>query len=299
VSKLATFQTYQAVGNREGLLDVLTVIAPTETWLLSNLGKEKVDFTYAEWMTQALPAAATNAAIEGAAWSAGTITARVRTGAYCQILRKCYTISRTQEQVAKAAVASEMAEQKKLALKNLAEDIEYELLNATGNSGASGTARALKGIRAWISTNNTTGTGTGLEALTESMFNDVLQAVKAQGGSPTDVLVGAAQKRVISAFVGKSTYATTIPAMEKTVVNVVDVYYGDFGKQRIHYHSLATASEVLALQTDMWKIGVLQDMTVKEVLQGACDGTSFGIVTELTLMSLNEAYSGKITQLSA
>ena len=296
---MGTEFTYDAVGNREGLLDVLTYISPTNTPLWSSLAKKAVSATYTEWLTQALPSATSNAAVEGAAWSAGTVTARVRTGNYSQILKKCYTISRTQNNVDKAAVADEIAEQRKLALLNLARDIEYALINGTGNSGASGTAREMKGIRSFISTTNTTGTGTGSEDLTESMFNDCLQAIKAQNGDPTDVYVNAFQKRQISQFKGREGNVTVMDnASAKAAYNVVDMYYGDFGSLSIHYHNLATTSEVLILQQDMFQVGIFDSPQIKEVLPGAIDGASFGIVTELTLLSKNEAFSGKITQLS-
>jgi len=295
---MGTLFTYDQIGVREGLTDILTMISPEWTPLWSHLPKKNVANTYFEWQTQALPSATSNAAVEGAAWSAGSVTARVRTGNYTQIFRKAYTISRTSNAVNVAGVADEMSEQKELAMKNLVRDIEYQLLNGTGNSGASGTARETKGIRGWISTTNITGSGTGTQALTEILFNDCLASIKAQAGMPTDVYVNSAQKRAISGFTGRSSSAVTIPATEKTVVNVVDTYIGDFGVLKVHYHDLATTTEVLVLQQDMFGIGMLGSPEIKEVLPGAVDGMSFGIVAELGLFSYNQAYSGKITQLT-
>lgn len=296
---MTTMRTYEAVGNRDGLLDVLTYISPTDSPLFSTLSRKNVSSTYVEWLTQALPSATSNAAIEGAAWSAGSVTARVRTGNYCQILRKCYTISRTQNNADKAAVADEISEQKKLAMLNLVRDIEYAILNGTGNSGSSAAARELKGIRSWISTTNETGSGSGNEALSEEMFNDCLAAIKAQNGNPTDVYVNAFQKRTISRFKGREGNVTVMDqASANAVHSVVDMFYGDFGSLKIHYHNLATTSEVLILQKDKFQVGIFDAPKIDEVLPGAMDGKSFGIVTELTLLSLNEAFSGKITQLT-
>lgn len=295
---MATFQTFQATGNREGLSDVLSYISPTKTPLYSSMPKKRIASTYHEWQTQSLPSATTNAAVEGAAWSAGTVTARSRTGNYTQIFRKCYTISRTQMAVAVAGVKDEYAEQKSLASLNLVRDIEYGLLNGTGNSGASGTARSLKGVRSWISTNNITGTGTGSETLSETFFNDCLQKIKDAAGDPTDAYVTGAKKRLISAFTGRSSSAVNINAGEKSVVNVVDTYISDFGAVRVHYHDLCTASEVLVLDDAKWAIPILDEYGPNEVLDNAVDGKTFGMAVELTLECKAETHNGKITQLS-
>ena len=42
------FQTYQAIGNREDLIDIITDISPLETPMLSSFGKTKATATYHE-----------------------------------------------------------------------------------------------------------------------------------------------------------------------------------------------------------------------------------------------------------
>ena len=60
-----TFQTFQAKGNREDLSDIIYNISPTDTPLLSAIGKEKATATLHEWQTDALAQAGANAQIEG------------------------------------------------------------------------------------------------------------------------------------------------------------------------------------------------------------------------------------------
>ena len=61
-----TTQTYQMVGRREDLTDVIHDVTPVETPFLSSIGKGKATNTFHEWQVDALAAAdGTNKVIEG------------------------------------------------------------------------------------------------------------------------------------------------------------------------------------------------------------------------------------------
>ena len=49
-----TFATYEAIGNREDLSDVIYRIDPTDTPFMSGVEKEKASAVNHEWQTQAL-----------------------------------------------------------------------------------------------------------------------------------------------------------------------------------------------------------------------------------------------------
>ncbi len=49
-----TFETYDAVGNREELADKIYQITPEETPMLSLIGRKSVESTHPEWQTDAL-----------------------------------------------------------------------------------------------------------------------------------------------------------------------------------------------------------------------------------------------------
>ena len=71
---MATYQTYQSVGNREDLTDVIYNISPTDTPFMSSVGKTKATAVYHEWQTDSLAAASTsNAAVEGADATSATL----------------------------------------------------------------------------------------------------------------------------------------------------------------------------------------------------------------------------------
>lgn len=52
-----TFATYEAIGNREDLSDMIYRISPTDTPFLSGAETEKATAVNHEWQTQALAAA--------------------------------------------------------------------------------------------------------------------------------------------------------------------------------------------------------------------------------------------------
>jgi len=290
--------TYDAIGNQEDLLDIITNISPTETPMFSAFGKSTAKSTYHEWLTDSLATATSNAAIEGADYSFAVRATRARLGNYTQIFETPVEVSDTQRVVNSAGVEDEYAFQMAKALKEHARDIEYALAStaSTGNSGASGTARTLKGVMSWITSVNETGTASGTsETLTETMFNDALQDIWANGGRPDTAYVNGWNKRKISAFTDSGT--KFIQATDKEIVNAVDVYDSDFGRIKIKVDRYMNAAQLALLQSDMWKVAILR--ATKNIEVAKVGSATRGVIeTELTLESRNQEASGKITQLA-
>jgi len=292
---MAVFTTYEAIGNRENLMDAITNISPTETPLFSGLKKVNVTGKYVEWLTDSLATATTNAKVEGADYTFGTLSPASRVGNYTQIMNKPFQVSMTEDVVSKAGRDSEKAYQLEKATKELARDAEYELINSTSSSGTSGAARSMAGILAWITTNVETGSGTGTEALTEDMFNDALQAIYDGGGRPDTAYVAGFQKRKISSFATSNTRYQDGSAGKLS--NYVSVYESDFGMIEIVYDVFMSTSVVAILEKDKWNIGVLRPFRSKEV-PSVGDSIKGVVEGEITLIAKNEASSGKITQLT-
>ena len=155
--------TYDVATNHEDLTDVLVVMGQMKTPMFSNLSKTKASNVLHEWPMDSYAAASTsNAQIEGFDYAFGALTAATRGQNYTQIFAKLGKVSRSQRASDPAGYKDEYAHQVEKALKEIGRDIEYALINGTGAvSGATGTARELKGILAWITSNISTGTGTG------------------------------------------------------------------------------------------------------------------------------------------
>ena len=93
-----TFQTYQAIGDREDLTDIIYNISPTDTPMMSSIGKEKASGVLHEWQTDALAAAASNNhQIEGDEISFGALSPTARINNHTQISRKAVVVSGTQD----------------------------------------------------------------------------------------------------------------------------------------------------------------------------------------------------------
>src|SRR6478752_8689470 len=104
-----TFQTYQAIGNREDLSDVIYRIDPTDTPCMTAFEREKATAVNHEWQTQALAAVDTaNYVLEGDDATTDAATPTVRLGNICQISDKVARVSGTQEAVDKAGRGSEL-----------------------------------------------------------------------------------------------------------------------------------------------------------------------------------------------
>jgi hypothetical protein len=295
MAQSTAFLTYDAVGNREDLSDVITNISPEETPMFSTFGKTKAKGTYHEWLTDSLADATDNAFIEGGDYTFVKVAPRARTGNYTQIFVTPVEVSDTQRSVDSAGIEDEFAYQMAKKLKEHARDIEKALVTGTGNAGASGTARRLKGVLSWITTNVETGTGTGAEALTETMFNNALQTIWNSGGRPDTAWVNGFQKRQISRLTASTT--KTLDAEDKKLVAAVDVYESDFGVIKVKLDRFMDADKVAITQTDLWKVAVLRP-TKKVDVAKVGSATRAVIETELTLEARNQAGSGKIIQLT-
>lgn len=290
-----TFQTYQAIGNREDLIDIITNISPMETWFTSNTGSTRAIATYHEWQTDTLAVATTNAQIEGDDFASTAATPTTRLGNFCQILAKVFQISETQRAVVAAGRNDEVDYQTLKNSKELARDIEFALvINSASASGASGTARKLKGALGWIATNVTTATATS-ETLSESRFNANLALVWAQGGYPSVTLVGSYQKQKISGFTSNT---RRIEAEEKKLVNTVDIYESDFGTimVRLHHtmHDIQPGYVLNLGAMELWVKAWLRPVNRIELAKtGSSD--KYKIEAELTLECRNEKGSGLMT----
>lgn len=296
MSQSTAIKTYDAVGRREDLTDVVSTITRAETPLFSKLRKVVATNTLHEWQTDTLSTGSDNAAIEGADFSFAIPGSRSRLSAYTQIFAKTAEVTRTQKKALVAGIEDEMAYQMEKRMKEIATDVEKALITGTGNSGASGTARRLKGILSWMTSNVETGTGTGSEALTESMYNGLLQKIWDNGGRPDLTLVNSFQKRKISSF---STSNTRYLSMDDKLklTNAVAIYESDFGVQSIELDPFMTTSVVAVLQTDLWAVAVYDGIHTEDVAKIG-DADRMAIVGELTLEARNQAGSGQITGLT-
>jgi len=285
-------QTYQAVGNREDLLDIITDISPTETPMFTRFKRYKATQKKMEWQTDSLKTPGSNAAVEGADFSFSRPSARTRVDNLTQIFVNTYSVSESQQSTDVAGVSSEMAYQAQKAMKEHKTDIEYAIVNGTKGAGLTNSARTMDGVLAWITTNEIDENGGVMD---EADYNDALEVAWKAGGNPDVTYVGGPQKRKISSYSANST--RYLDSSDKKLVSSVSVYESDFGMQTIILDRYVPDDTALLLQEDMWGIGVLRPSRNVGVAKIA-DAERAAIVGEYTVVCRNEKASAEITNLA-
>lgn len=307
-----TFSTYDAVGNREDLADIIYDISPTDTPFISAIPKVSASATYHEWQTDALASVAANAHIDGDDSVATAASPTTRLGNYTQISKKVPLVSGTQRKTNSAGRSNdELSYQIMKMGKELRNDMEYACvgLNNAQVAGNDTTARELGSVLSYIATNDSVGatgaspTGDGTDArtdgtqraFTEALLQDVLELIWTEGGNPDMILVGAHNKGVLSGFTGNAT--RNIDSADKKLVNAIDIYVGDFGEMQVVADRFSRARDALVLDTDHWALAELRSFE-ETPLAKTGDSDKVQILCEYTLEARNEASSGLVADLS-
>ena len=233
---------------KEDLLEQITNISPYDTPFVSQAPKVGCRHIYHQWLQDSLAAVGTvpntlTGAVEGADWSYDATTAATREFNVTMILRKDLGLSESQRAVDVAGFADQYAYEVQKAGKELAIKLERLCFGDLSTStGASGTARVMRGLQNFIATNTafagaiggTVGDATHDGIVTVGDFNEMLNSIYVQGGNPEQVYVSPRVKRQVSAFTvpgaaAGSPHARNIAAVDKKLVGAIDFYDSDFG----------------------------------------------------------------------
>ena len=306
-----TFSSYDSVGIREDLSDVIYKITPDDTPFYSKCSKGKAKNTLSEWQTDTLRASGTNAHIEGDNTTAAARSPTTRLGNYTQIFKDAVVVPDTDEGLDKAGRAREMGEQM---LKVAAEqklDIEKALFaNNARVAGNNTTARELAGVGAWLKTNvnfqsgnsgaNPTGDGTDARtddgtptAFSQTKFDSVMQSIWEEGGKPDSVYLSAFQMNKALSFTGNNNQRSQVQAGAERVIKSLAVYVTPWGTVEFVPSRENRSRDVFIMQDNMWEVAVLRPTKNVELAKTG-DATTRQVVTELTLCAKNEAANGAI-----
>lgn len=303
-----TFDTYDSVGIREDLSNVIHNISPEETPFYSKSAKKAAKNTFVEWQTDSLRASAANAHIEGDATTAEARTATTRLGNYTQIFKNAVVVSDSDDNVDNAGRAKEIAYQTLKIAKEQKLDIEKALFdNNARAAGSSTVARELAGAPAWLTTNTVAGsggadpTGDGTDARTDGTqaafsqdnFDTVMQSIWVAGGKPDTVYLSAFQMNVALGFTGNNNQRSSVQAGDERVVKSLAVYVTPWGTVEFMPSRENRSRDVFIMQDNMWEVASLRG-TKNVALAKTGDNTTRQVVTELTLCAKNEAANGII-----
>lgn len=318
-----SFDTYEAVGNREELAEAIYLITPEETPLMTLIGREPIKSTHPEWQTDALAVPGDNAKLEGNEWSFSEFAPTARVGNYSQISEKTIAVTRTQDKTLKAGRKSELKRELQKKGKELKRDMERAiLLNNASVAGASGTPRELGGFAAWLESNTNRGSagtdggfnsGTGLvdaagngtqRAFTKAQLDDVIMQTYVSGGNPNSIVLSPYAKGVFSGFTGIAELRSNQGQGSKdqlTIFAGADMYVSDFGvlnaiPNRVMSYANTTASTVLVVDPDKAAVGIFDDIQMHEAAKTG-DSERRALNVEYTLVMKNEAAHGVVADI--
>ena len=255
---MATASSYNVAGNREQILDVLTILEPEETPVVSMAKKLPATATFVEWQVDNLSAPSFDGVGEGEDVSSFSNKAinRTKLGNYVQKFRREWMVSDIQELVNTAGVSSEVANSEAKSLRELKRDLESAICSVQERQAeaGSGTPYKTRGLGQWLANGGAAAGAASSDVpaeyvmpsasldstatVTEALFNGVVQSrYETVGNANSKLTLVAAPdlKAQISKFTradtssNDSTYTVTQEATTKTVTLSVNIYDGDFG----------------------------------------------------------------------
>jgi hypothetical protein len=240
-------------------------------------------------------------------------------------MRKDWVVSKTQEVVSKAGPKSEFNRTKLIRGIELRTDIEATMVSNQASVAPSGvaTAGAMGGLRAWLATNDSLGSGgssggysAGLvtvatngtqRTFTKALLDDNIQTVYTAGGNPSILMVSPYLKRVFSTFMSDSNVAAFRTNMsgkkQGTIYGAADTYISDFGdidvvpnRQWARVGATLNRNAYL-LEPGKLKVGVLRPIAEDPEVVPNADAKAGVLICEVTLIVKNEAAHGVIADL--
>ena len=177
------------------------------------------------------------------------------------------------------------------AMKAWANDVEFALVRGSLACGTGSSARRMKGIKNWFTSNNYT-SQSGV-SLSESMLNDYLQAVWDDGTEVNCVYAPMRLKRRISSFSASNKLTVNTEAVERRVINAVDIYQSDAASNvELYAHRYVqiaadTNYDLIGINKDLFKIAYLR-RPVTQPIAKVGDADRESVIGEMTLQCYNE-----------
>jgi hypothetical protein len=292
------YSDQSTAGYREHILDLVQLVSPEDTPIFNRLADTTGTATLHEWVEDTLASATAATITEGSTAAASSTVSKVRKSNYMQIVRKTGAVSGTAQKLNAVGGRDELAYDLEKVMKEWKIEAEQQLIWATTASGDStaGTAREMRGLIDAIQTNRVTGSA-GTVALTEAMFNDLLQKIwEAGSNGPYVVFVGAFNKRRISEFATSNTRFMAVT--DGKISNFVSVYDSNFGRIEVVLERYLGGKTGIMLDPTKFRKAWLRK-PAKSDLSKRGDLDEYQIVGEFTLEHLNERAAGILSAVAS
>jgi len=292
---MAVYTSYDQVGLAEDVSDIITDITPTDTPFFSMIKSEKVAARVFEWQEDSLAAASFNAQQEGAAFSAGTLTATTMRTNNTQIMSKVFEVSATADAVKTYGRAKETAYQMSKALKEIKRDLEHAYVGVDNAkvTGSSSVAREMDSATQQISTIEAGGTA----ALTETMLLNLGETCFDNGSDPSVFMIKPADAQIVAGFTGSAGRNRNFNDGTKTLVNVIDLYVSPYGEYKVVLNRHQLTDHAFLIDPSMWRSCVLRPFA-RTLLGKQSDGDTHAITAEMSLKHMSYSDSGMINALT-
>lgn len=220
---MATYTTYDQVGKKEDVSDIISDISPLDTPMFTLMKSEKVQARVFEWQEDAIRASnADNAIVEGADATIGSLTPTTMRSNTTQIMEESFQVSKTADAIATYGRAKETAHQLSKALKAIKKDVEAAFVgrDQAAVTGSSSGARKMASLINQITTDENNATPA---ALTEAMLLSAGETAYNNGSDVSTFMIKPGDAQIVAGFAGSAGRNREI-AQGKTLVNAIDLY---------------------------------------------------------------------------
>lgn len=319
-----------AVAIREHLLDVVTMISPNRTPLLSILEKFRAKDVTVNWLADRLasegdPDVDGNSAVQAIKFDSDADFAEedppVKLYNRVQKFRETLSATDTMDYVETVDTDNYYATLLAKKIKLQAKRMEYAFFHAVGAAPVgSGNAASPGAIAAqmfglqqiakhsgfggegdWSGLHNDL-QGTSIDVadsprkhMLETHLGDILSLMYDKGAEPRDLWMRVVQKRQVADFQAAS--VRNIQAEDRMAIHTIDVYEGPTGVVIVNLHPNVESTAVVITQTELLQLAILKP-TIPERLARIGDAFKGMLETALTLVILVPAAVGKIYNLA-
>lgn len=209
--------------NREDLHDAISILAPSETPVLSSADKFKCNATFVEWGVDKLATPSSTAVAEGADVTSfdDKFENVARLGNYVQKLRRSFRVSDLQQAVSSVG-PQDIARAEMKAVKELKRDVEKTLIGTQDRAAedGAGTAYQMRGFGDWLDSTGPTDVPSAYRTpsgsihasgtFTETILNSLITSIYRTNGVDNSLTLVAdtALRAVITGFARADVTAT-------------------------------------------------------------------------------------------
>lgn len=297
---MATYKSYDLVGIKENVSDVITNLSPRKTPFQSSIGNEKVTQPLFQWQEDTLRAPASNAAVEGADASFITITPTTMRNNYTQIFTEALQVSDRADVISTYGRKKEMAYQMAKSSAAIKRDREIALVGLAQDkaAGSSSVASTMAGVQKQLDATTViySGASDGTKPLTEALLVTALQTAYTNGAEPTRVQVTPSNSVVLAGFASAAgRYRTITGSDAKKIVNVVNLYVSPFGEVKVEINRWLRAKNTFIYEPDQWTNVTLRPWERKNLAKTG-DSTKAMLLGEFSLKHKNFFASAMIVE---